>query len=194
MKEVHGSMALDTNKLYTIDDIMALPDGERAELIDGQIYYMACPNMIHQGLLRELAFAFMSYQKNAGKPCQTYFAPCAVFIQRDKYNYLEPDLFVICPKDENDDRLQFNGCHGAPDFVLEIVSPSSRMMDFVRKHEKYAETGVREYWIVDPQTERVLVYHFEKDDFPVQYTFLDTIPLGITDDFSIDFTKLQFRL
>ena len=117
-----------------------------------------------------------------------------VFIQKDKYNYLEPDLLVICPKEENEDRLQFNGCHGAPDFVLEIVSPSSRTMDFVRKHEKYAENGVREYWIVDPQTERVLVYHFEKDDFPVQYTFQDTIPVGITDDFSIDFTKLQFRI
>ena len=194
MKEVYGSMALDSNKLYTVDDIMALPDGVRAELIDGQIYYMACPNIIHQGLLRELAIAFSLYQRSSGKSCQTYFAPFAVFIQRDKYNYLEPDLLVICPKDENDDRLQFNGCHGAPDLVVEIVSPSSKTMDFIRKTTKYAENGVREYWIVDPATERVLIYSFEKDEFPVTYTFQDTIPVGIVDNFSIDFTKLNFRI
>ena len=194
MKEVYGSMALDSNKLYTIDDIMDLPEGERAELIDGQIYYMACPNTIHQGLLRELAFRFLSYQRSTNQSCQTYFAPFAVFIQCDKYNYLEPDLLIICPKDENDNRLQLNGCHGAPDLVIEIVSPSSKTMDFVKKTAKYAESGVREYWIVEPATERVLIYSFEKDEFPISYTFQDTIPVGIVDNFSIDFTKLNFRI
>lgn len=193
MKEVYGSMALDT-KLYTTKDIMELPDGERAELIDGTIYYMASPNVIHQGLLGQLYHSFSNYISNSDKPCRIFFAPCAVFINDDQYNYLEPDLFILCKRGEDDHRLQLDGCHGAPDFVLEIVSPSSKTMDFVKKHDKYASAGVREYWIVDPQTERVLVYHFEKDLFPTQYTFKDVIPVGISDGFSIDFKELNFRL
>lgn len=192
MKEVYGSMALNTERLYTTKDIMALPDGVRAELIDGNIYYMASPTRIHQALLRELAVTFTVYQKSSGVPCQTLFAPFAVFINQDEFNYLEPDLLVICPKDSDDHRLQNDGCHGAPDFVLEIVSPSSKTMDFVRKTVKYGTSGVREYWIVDPEKERVLVYHFEKDPSPIQYTFDDKIPVGITEGFSVDFKTLNY--
>lgn len=194
MKEVYGSMALGNNKLYTTDDIMALPDGVRAELIDGEIFYMASPTYSHQALLRELSFAFISYQKQKNGKCKTIFAPYAVFISRDKYNYLEPDLLVICPRDENDDRHQMDGCHGAPDFVLEIVSPSSTKMDYVKKFNKYADTGVREYWIVDPLKERVIVHNFEQNSFSTQYTFEDTIPVGIYDDLSVNFSELDFRL
>lgn len=164
MKEVYGTMALDTTKLYTTKDIMALPDGVRAELIDGVIYYMATPNHTHQALLAELSYAFLHYQKESGKKCETLFAPYAVFISRDEYNYLEPDLLILCPHGEEDDRSQSDGCHGGPDFVLEIVSPSSKTMDYIRKLDKYTAAGVREYWIVDPQTKRVLVYNFEKEN------------------------------
>ncbi|MDO4339143.1 MAG: Uma2 family endonuclease [Eubacteriales bacterium] len=191
MKEVYGSMALDTKKLYTTKDIMDLPDGVRAELIDGEIFYMATPNHTHQALLRELSFVFVSYQKKHKGGCETLFAPYAVFINRDEHNYLEPDLLIICPHGEEDDRHQKDGCHGGPDFVLEIVSPSSKRMDYIKKPEKYEAAGVREYWIVDPQTERVLVYNFEKDSFLTQYTFEDTIPVGIYGDFSIDFKELK---
>ncbi len=187
MKEVYGTMALDTTKLYTTKDIMALPDGVRAELIDGVIYYMSTPNHTHQALLAELSYAFLHYQKESGKKCETLFAPYAVFISRDEYNYLEPDLLILYPHGEEDDRSQSDGCHGGPDFVLEIVSPSSKTMDYIRKLDKYTAAGVREYWIVDPQTKRVLVYNFEKENFLTQYTFEDTIPVGIYDDFSIDF-------
>lgn len=193
-KEVYGTMALDTKKLYTTKDIMELPEGVRAELIDGEIFYMATPNTIHQALLAELSYAFLRYQKESGKKCRTYFAPFAVFIKRDEYNYLEPDLLIICPHGEDDDRHQKDGCHGGPDFVLEIVSPSSRRMDYMKKLEKYEEAGVREYWIVDPQTERVWVYEFEKENLLTQYTFEDTIPVGIYGDFSIDFKELDFRM
>ncbi|MDO4307367.1 MAG: Uma2 family endonuclease [Eubacteriales bacterium] len=187
-------MALDTKRLYTTKDIMELPEGVRAELIDGEIFYMATPNTIHQALLRELSYTFVTYQKQNKGRCQTFFAPYAVFINRDEYNYLEPDLLIICPHGEGDDRHQKDGCHGGPDFVLEIVSPSSKRMDYLKKLEKYEAAGVREYWIVDPQTERVLVYDFEKDNLLTQYTFEDTIPVGIYGDFSIDFTELDFRM
>lgn len=195
MKEVYGSMALETKELYTTKDIMALPEGVRAELIDGEIFYMATPNTIHQALLRELSYTFVTYQKQNKGRCQTFFAPYSVFINRDEYNYLEPDLLIICPHGEEDDRHQKDGCHGGPDFVLEIVSPSSRKMDYLKKLDKYEASGVREYWIVDPQTERVLVYDLEKEQpLLTQYTFEDTIPVRIYGDFSIDFKELDFRM
>ena len=192
MKGVYGTMALDDKKIYTTDDIEALPDGVRAELIDGEIFYMASPNITHQSLLRELAITFTLFQRNNQKPCETFFAPFAVYINRDKYNYLEPDLIVICDKKE-DDRLQKNGCHGAPDLVIEIVSPSSKTMDYIRKTAKYQETGVREYWIVDPMKEQVFIYYLEDGEGPVQYTFADTIPVKITEDFSICINDLPFH-
>ena len=193
MKEVYGSMALDNKKIYTTDDIMALPDDVHAELIEGEIFYMAAPTLPHQGLQMELAFEIRQYIKQSKKKCKVYAAP-AVFIKRDKYNYFEPDLVVICPHNENDDRLQTNGCHGAPDWVIEIVSPSSRTMDYLRKLNKYQETGVREYWIVDAKTESVLVYQFGEHPATHTYTFEDTIPVGIYEDFSINFKELDFRL
>jgi len=190
-KEVYGTMALDTEKLYTTKDIEALPEGVRAELIDGKIYYMDTPNTIHQALLRELSFAFVAYQKQEKGRCETYFAPYAVFISRDEYNYLEPDLLIICPHGEDDDRLQKDGCHGGPDLVLEIVSPSSGPMDYIKKLAKYEASGVKEYWIVDPEKKHILVYTFEMEDFLTQYTFEDTVPVGIYGDFSIDFKEIK---
>lgn len=190
-KEVYGSMALGTRQLYTTEDIMALPDGVRAELIDGEIFYMSSPNVTHQRLLLNLAVAFHSYQKQGKGGCETFIAPFAVFPLRDKYNYVEPDLMILCPSEE-DERLQNDGIHGAPDFVLEIVSPSSRRMDYVRKLNKYSEAGVREYWIVDPSKEQITVYDLTNDEISF-YTFEDKVPVGIYSDFSIDFTELDFH-
>lgn len=193
MKEVYGSMALDNKKLYTTDDIEALPKDVRAELIDGEIYYMAAPSEMHQSLLMELLYEIKQYIKASHKKCKIYPSPFGVYISRDKRNFLEPDIVVICPH-ENDDRLQSNGVHGGPDWVIEIVSPSSKTMDYLRKSHKYQENGVREYWIVDPKTEQVSVYHFEADEKVSHYTFEDTIPAGIYEDFSINFKELDFRL
>jgi Uma2 family endonuclease len=191
-KEVYGTMALDHKSLHTTKEIAELPDGVRAELINGQIYYMAAPGCAHQALLRELSFAFISHQKANNGNCRTFFAPCAVFPAQDEYNYIEPDLFILCPKNDKDDRLRADGCHGGPDFVLEIVSPSSKTMDYITKLGIYAAAGVQEYWIVDPETERVVVYDFAKNTFPTQYTFSDTIPVGLYPGFSIDFRTLDF--
>ena len=194
MKEVYGTMALDTKRLYTTKDIMTLPDGVRAELINGQIYYMATPALIHQELLGELYYVFKHHQKENHGHCRVYTAPCAVFINQDQYNYLEPDLYIICPKEENETRLQKDGCHGAPDFVLEIVSPSSRQMDYIKKLAKYEETGVKEYWIVDPLTERIHVYRFMGEFTYAQYTFEDTVPVGIYGNLAVNFKELDFQI
>ena len=117
--------ALAQERIYTIDDIYSLPDGERAELIDGRIYYMAPPNRKHQTIARELFAAISSYIRSKGGVCEPFFAPFAVFLNEDDTNYVEPDISVICDPDKLNDK----GCFGAPDWRIEIVSPSCRRMD-----------------------------------------------------------------
>lgn len=180
-----GFMPSRNERLYTIEDIENLPEGERAELIDGKIYYMASPRLIHQRLLVELSARIYNYIKAKGGSCEVLPAPFAVFINKDKYNYVEPDISVICDKSKLDER----GCNGAPDWVIEIVSPSSRQMDYYRKLFKYSSAGVREYWIVDAQRNRVLVYNFESEEIQ-DYTFADLVKAGIYEDFYIDFSEL----
>ena len=167
-------------KIYTVDDIYALPDGERAELIDGQIYYMAPPNTKHQRLLNFIITEInMHIRKNNGE-CEVFPAPFAVFLNEDEINYVEPDISVICDRDKITDK----GCYGAPDWVIEIVSPGNKPMDYFTKLFKYRTAGVREYWIVDPAKEMVTVYGFEKETME-QYSFGEDVPAGIYEGFAI---------
>ena len=166
---------------YTIEDIYALPEGKRAELIDGQIYDMAPPSYQHQRLVMELSSTLRNYIKSKGGPCEVLPAPFAVFLNQDDYNYVEPDISVICDPSKINDK----GCNGAPDFIIEIVSPSSQRMDYLTKLFKYRTAGVREYWIVNPMKETVQTYLFgDIEDFN-QYSFDDEIPVGIYDDLKI---------
>ena len=168
-------MPLPREQVYTTDDIYALPDGERAELIDGQIYMMGTPSRIHQKLVGQLSRIIGNYIESNHGSCEIYPAPFAVFIKKDDKNYVEPDISVICDKSKLSDR----GCEGAPDFIIEIVSPSSRRMDYYKKCTLYAESGVREYWIVDPAKEKVVVYCYENDSDPCLYSFDADVPVGI---------------
>ena len=172
--------ALRKEEIYTTDDIYALPDGERAELIDGQIYYMAPPGRTHQGLSMFLSSTIQGHIREKGGGCEAYAAPFAVFLYDDDLNYVEPDISVICDTSKLDEK----GCHGAPDWVIEIVSPSSRSMDYFTKLFKYRTAGVREYWVVDPQRKTVTVYQFEQDQM-TEYAFGESVPVGIYEDFSI---------
>ena len=171
---------LRKEKIYTIDDIYALPDGERAELIDGEIYYMAPPSRTHQRISGKLYQIIANYIDSKGGKCEIYAAPFAVFLNDDDINYLEPDISVICDQSKLDDK----GCHGAPDWVIEIVSPSSKPRDYMTKLFKYRTAGVREYWIVDPDKQMTTVYGFEKDTVE-QYNFNEDVLVGIYDGFSI---------
>ena len=180
--------ALAQEKIYTIDDIYALPDGDRAELIDGQLYSMAPPSRRHQDILSFLHLAIGNYitQNNGG--CKVYPAPFAVFLSADDSKYLEPDISVICDKDKLDER----GCNGAPDWIIEIVSPSSCPMDYYTKLSLYRFAGVREYWIVDPMKQTILVYDMEHSAAPAIHSFSDSIKVNIYDNLEIDFSKLRF--
>lgn len=171
---------LKKEELYTIEDIYALPNGERAELIDGKIYYMAPPNTKHQRLVHFFDREIGNYIQSKHGECEVFPAPFAVFLNENDTNYVEPDISVICDKNKISDQ----GCHGAPDWIIEIVSPSSKQMDYYKKLFKYRTAGVREYWVVDPEKELVTIYDFEKDSME-EYSFDKDIPVGIYEGFSI---------
>lgn len=173
-------------KVYTIEDIYALPDGQRAELIDGQMYMMAPPSTVHQRISGALHTAIYQYIKSQKGSCEVFAAPFAVFLNNDDKNYVEPDISVICDKDKIDDR----GCNGAPDWIIEITSPSNPQHDYGIKLFKYRTAGVREYWIVNPQKKSVTVFDLEKDEKSNQYNFDDDIPSCIYEDLSICISDL----
>lgn len=179
------SPALVQEKLHTVDDIYSLPDGQRAELVDGQIYYMALPSRKHQVISGELFGIIREYIRSKNGSCRPYIAPFAVFLSEDNRNYVEPDISVICDPDKLNDK----GCSGAPDWIIEIVSPGSRRMDYFTKLFKYRTAGVREYWIVDPDRNRITVYDFESEDTQ-DYTFSSAVKVSIYEDLIIDFSDL----
>lgn len=179
-------MPLPQGKIYTIKDVYSLPDGTRAELIDGNIYYMAPPTRKHQEISFNLSRIIADYIDAHNGSCKVYPAPFAVFLNRDDKNYVEPDISVICDKNKLNDR----GCCGAPDWIIEIVSPSSKRMDYLTKLFKYRTAGVREYWIIDTDKNRVMIYYFESETVE-EYTLKDIVRVNIYDDLNIDFSSLD---
>lgn len=182
-------MALAQTKVYTEDDYYNLPEDVRAELIDGQlIYNQAAPSTTHQIILGELHTAINNYIKSKDGSCRVFSAPFAVKLHKNRRTIVEPDISVICDCSKITDK----GCTGAPDWIIEIISPSNPGHDYIRKLHLYADAGVREYWIVDPRIEKVFVYYLEQTDFQIgTYTFKDKIKANIFDDFWIDFQALN---
>ena len=179
-------MPLLKEEAYTIDDIYALPEGERAELVDGHMYMMAPPSRKHQKISMEFSSIIREYIRSHKGKCEVYAAPFAVYLDERSNTYVEPDISVICDPDKLDDR----GCKGAPDWIIEIVSPASKQMDYYTKLFKYRNTGVREYWIVDPSKNLIVVYNFELGETE-QYTLQDSIKVGIYADLVIDFGTME---
>jgi len=172
---------------HTIEDIYNLQDGIRAELLDGQIYYMAPPSRAHQRLVGEIYYTISHYIKSNKGHCEVNVSPFAVFLNADNSVYVEPDISVVCDKDKLDDK----GCHGAPDWIIEVVSPGSRRMDYYTKLAVYKDAGVRLYWIVDIDKANVVVYDLEHEAIPSIFSFNEAIPVEIHNDFSIDFSTFH---
>lgn len=181
-------MALPQPKAYTEEAYYELPEEIRAELIDGQFYDMAASSRVHQRILSELHITIGQYIREKGGSCEVYPAPFAVrLFPDDNKTIVEPDISVICDRRKLTDR----GCTGAPDWIIEIVSPSTASHDYIRKLNLYAEAGVREYWIVNPADQSVYVYLLEGDGFrTTAYTFQDKIKVNIYDDLYIDFSSV----
>lgn len=170
---------LETSHIHTSQDYWSLPDGRRAELIDGELYDMAPPGRRHQEIAFALARILADFVDANGGPCKTYVAPFAVNPDKDDRNWVEPDVLVVCDPAKLTDR----GCEGAPDLTVEVASPSSRDRDYLVKTACYQQAGVREYWIVDPQLERTTVYRFATaGPVPVVYPFSVPVPVEIFDN------------
>lgn len=172
-------------EIYTIDDIYALPEGVRGELIDGEIYMMAPPSTIHQKIVGHLFMAIGNHIHTKGGNCQPFVAPFGVLLS-GKDNYVEPDITVIC----DPDKINEKGCEGAPDWVIEVVSPGSHRNDYMIKLFKYRTAGVREYWIVDPRDKSVTIYNFEENNME-RKDFNDELIPGIFGDLKISLSDFS---
>ena len=169
---------MEKKRKYTSDEFLAATELEgRYELVSGELYDMSpSPNYKHQLLAGGLYADIRGYiRKNSGE-CTVLIAPSDVRL--DDKNTVQPDVFVVCDRDKFDE----HGCVGAPDWVIEILSPGNSNHDTVVKLGLYMKTGVREYWIVDPMSERVIVHTFEKANTTGIYTFEDDIPVWIYKD------------
>lgn len=172
---------------FTVSDRDALPDDIRTELIDGYIYYLAAPNRKHQTIAGMIYADLLICAFGSEHECLPQIAPVDVNLDNDDRTMLQPDVLVLCHEDRDDRYV-----HGAPEFVVEIISKSSRKMDTIIKLNKYLNAGVREYWIVDPYSETVTVYDFGSEMFPVHHSFDDAVPVGISGgDCSIDFRRIR---
>ncbi len=179
-------MPISQEHIYTSEDYWNLPEGQRAELIDGKLYAMAPPYRIHQDLLMELSATIRNYIKSKKGTCKVYPAPFAVNLNENDKIWVEPDISVICDKNKLSDR----GCEGAPDWIIEIVSPSSSRMDYSVKLFKYRTAGVREYWIVNPLKRVIQTYSFEGKEDSNAFLFDDEIQVHIFNDLTIKVSDL----
>ena len=182
-------MALPQEKRYTFADVLNWDEDVRVELINGIPYMMSPPTRAHQEISGELYGQLYTFLR--GKPCRVYAAPFGVRLfsegsdaPEDEETVLEPDLSVICDRD----KLDQYGCKGAPDLIIEILSPSTQHRDRFEKLELYRRAGVREYWIVDPEKKFVQTMVLEDGRYPVGqvYTAADQVPVSVLEGCVID--------
>ncbi len=173
-------------EMITLEQYENLPENRRVEVFENVVYDMASPSQIHQTLSMELSNIIYNYIKNKKGLCQVFHAPFDVKLSDKPFTIVQPDIMVICDKDKLDGKR----CNGAPDFIIEIVSPSNPADDYIRKLYYYKNYGVREYWIVDPRRRTVTVNYFEDNILSVQYLFDSIIKVNIFDDLYINFSDI----
>lgn len=167
----------------TAEDYWSLPEGERAELVDGELWSLASPSRKHQEIVHQLAYRLQAHIDGQNGSCKVYPAPFAVNLFGDDSTFVEPDVSLVCDRSKLSDR----GCEGAPDLIVEVVSPGHPGIDYISKLALYQRAGVREYWICDPDRARTHVYRFEGDQVPSIYPFAQAVPCGVLPGFAFDF-------
>lgn len=174
---------------FTAEDYYAMTDDRRCELIDGQIYDMSSPSRLHQGVLGDIYVQLYECVSRHEGQCFLYLAPSDV--QLGEKTVVQPDLYIHChPENESPEPLRT-----APDFIIEVTSPSTLQHDLLRKHYLYQKCGVREYWIVDPRKKKVVVFDLEHEELPDSYTFEDVVPVKISQgECAIDFRRVFKRV
>ncbi len=186
--KANGTAAISPDERYTYKDYKNWPEGERWELIEGVAYGMSpAPLRLHQALASDLVVKLGAYLR--GKPCALLFSPLDVFLKAsageeddDADTVVQPDVIVVCDKEKLIDK----GVRGAPDFIVEILSPSTAMKDLGRKKALYAKHGVREYWIINPEDRSVLAYRLEGAEFGRvrDYRAGEAVPSSVLEGFS----------
>ena len=174
---------------FTYADYCTWPDDERWELIDGEAYAMGASSLAHQRIIGEIFIQLRNYLR--GKKCQVFLSPCDVRLDADGYDndVVQPDVLVVCDEKKLEDG---KSVVGAPDLVIEVLSPSSSTHDLVRKYLLYQQSGVQEYWVVDHDNKLVYVNILTDGKFSgsVYENSNGIIPVGVLDGCSIDMTEV----
>ena len=165
----------DRNGSYTLDDYYALPEDQRVELIDGYFYEMLAPTFGHQTIGGEIYRQVANYIMDKGGSCRPFIAPVDVQLDCDERTMVQPDVGIVC----DPSKIKRFGIYGAPDFLVEVISPSTKKKDYIKKLAKYMEAGVREYWLIDPDRKKLVVYDFENDQLPAIYGMEKPVPVMI---------------
>ena len=172
---------------FTLEDYYEIPDDIRVELIDGVLYTMNSPTSGHQMIGGLIYTKLMNYVMQKKGKCLPMISPIDVQLDCDEKTMVQPDVVIVCDRN----KVIMRCVYGAPDFVVEVLSKSTKKKDSVVKLHKYMNAGVKEYWIIDPVRKVVIVYHFESDVYPVMYGFDTKIPVGIWgEDCVIDFNEI----
>ena len=168
---------LEAAHKYTYTDYASWDTEDRYELIDGVPYMMAPgPTRLHQTVVGRLFNQLFNYLN--GKPCEVFVSPFDVRLNANKYDntVVQPDIVVVCDKSKLDDK----GCKGVPDMVIEVLSQSSMRRDKVLKFKKYQQTGVREYWIVDPDSKTISAHVLENGRYTTsEYGKTGMVPVHV---------------
>lgn len=178
------------NTLYAIEQVFSAekdtageeyaPGKQRKmEVMDGVLYEPSSSGTLHQDIVFYIHKSFYEYIREKQKSCRVFEAPIDVFLEGDKNSRVEPDLIVVC----DPEKIHGSGIFGTPDFVLEVLSKESRKKDMTIKLQKYMDTGVREYWMIDPDKEKLIIYNFmEEEFFPSVYLLRGKAPVAVFSD------------
>ncbi len=179
-------MPMPQERTYTSEDYWNLPEGQRAELIDGKLYAMAPPSFTHQKISFSLSRKIADYIDFNKGNCEVVPAPFAVNLDANDKTWIEPDISIICDKT----KITEKECKGAPDWVIEVTSPSTQSRDYLKKLWLYQNAGVREYWIINPIMQNVQVYSFGDEETSNQFSFNDEITSFVFNDLIIKISDL----
>ncbi len=180
---VHESVAPYLTKRqgdYTIEDCDALPEDVRTELIDGVIYYISAPTFAHQAIAGYVHAKLFNHITNKGGHCLPVISPIDVELDKDNKTRVQPDVLIVCDRSKVIQRCVY----GAPDFILEVLSPSTKRKDMIIKLNKYLTAGVKEYWMIDPEKKKLIVYNLQdqKDLFPEIYEFDQKVAINVLEE------------
>ena len=193
---MYGTLALDESKRYTYADYLTWLDDKRRELIDGFIHLMSAPLRRHARVSLKLVRVIDNFIEKKKGNCHVYYSPFDVRLplhgstdDNKIYNVVQPDICVVCDMSKLDDK----GCIGAPDLIVEVLSPSTLKYDWNYKYNLYESAGVREYWIVDPQTKIIYAFLLQPDgqyDLGTVYECNQKAPVYILEGLEIDLNEL----